>query len=120
MQQVAHRLTPEKAENGTGALLSPEGVPAGDGDGYNGAMAIGGPGDSPLQDMLVHGRSAGFPDDVVRLVRQLDGDPRFTDAWRVQVDELLMADQPRPAGPGYREPKLAHVRAQLRSIRGRL
>ena len=81
-------------------------------------MPNGRPGDSPLQDILIHGSSAGFPDDVVRLVRGLAEDPRFTDAWRVQVDELLMAERPR--GPGGREPNLAHVRAQLRSIRGRL
>ncbi len=83
-------------------------------------MPNGCPGDSPLQDILVHRTSAGFPDDIVRLVRAVAEDPRFTDAWRVQVDELLRADQPRPRGPGEREANLPHVRAQLRSIRGRL
>ncbi|QDT28354.1 hypothetical protein Enr10x_36960 [Gimesia panareensis] len=79
-------------------------------------MPNGRPGDHPAVDILVHGISSGFPDDIFETVRDLAQHPKYP-LISDRVDELLWK-----YWPSWRNanPDLDEVRRQLQALREEL
>ena len=81
-------------------------------------MPNGRPGDHPYTDIVVHGSSSEFGEEISGLVRAMAAAPGFA-AVREEVVDLIESI-PLASGPDDRDAAMAALLSRLREIEARL